>query len=170
MKSATNVVPTLPFWPFALLHIGPRPTIISVISERVNGLRNTTSFSNCQLLPRNSLAPPISISSQSLIALNSTESEGPVLKSPPGTAHSPATPIMPTQRGSLSFSAAVAACAYPNSAAVTPRTTRFLLILAPTENQTEPLDRRLSDAHEHSQIFRCVSPRCGPKVSMEIDP
>src|SRR5215471_4690088 len=85
IKSATKVVPTFPFSPFALLHIGPRPTMTSVVSESVNGFRNTISFSHSHLLLLNSFAPPISISSQSLITLNSTASEGPLLRFPPVT-------------------------------------------------------------------------------------
>src|SRR5215470_9528468 len=126
IKSATNVVPTFPFSPFALLHTGPRPIMSSVVSESVNGLRNTISFSHSDLLPLNSFAPPISIYSQSLIALNSTATEGPTLKSPPGIPHSPAAPIIATQRGSLSFSAAVAPWSDANSATVSPRIAKFL--------------------------------------------
>src|SRR5262245_35643653 len=131
IKSATNVVPTFPFSPFALLHTGPRPTMSSAVSESVNGLRNTISFSHSHLLPLNSFAPPISISSQSLITVNSTATEGPRLKSPPGMPHSPAAPIIATQRGSLSFSAAAAPWADANNVTANPRIAKVLFILPP---------------------------------------
>src|SRR5215831_9439990 len=108
MKSAMNVVPSFAASPDAFVHIGPRPIMNSVVSERVNGFLKTTSPSHSATPRRNSRAPPISTSTQSLIKLNSTAAEGPRLNLPPGKPHSPAAPSATTASGSFSFSSAVA--------------------------------------------------------------
>src|SRR5262249_25388705 len=127
MKSATNVVPTFQLSSFALLHIGPSPIMTSAVSDKVKGFRNTTSVSNSESLPRNSFALPTSTSSQSLIKSNSLENDGPLLKAS-CVGHSPAAPIMATQSGSLSFSAAVAPWADAINAVARLRAAKFLFI------------------------------------------
>src|SRR2546427_9760838 len=101
----------------------------SVVSERVNGLRNTTSVSHSELPRLNSFAPPTSISSQSLIALNSTATEGPPLNLPSGKPQSPAAPRATTASGSFSLAGAMLGEA--SKAIAIPRTTRFLFIFSP---------------------------------------
>jgi len=121
-----NVGPNFMLSPFAWLHIGPSPTMSSVVSESVNGFLNTTSVSHSELPRLNSFATPTSISSQSLIALNSTAAEGPRLKLPPGKPHSPAGPRAMTARGS--FSSVSAASGVAIKAIVSPRIANFLFI------------------------------------------
>ena len=86
--------------PLAEVHIGPRPTMNSAVSDSVKGFLNTISASHSER-PR-SLAPPTSISSQSLIALNSTDAEGPKLNFLSGKPHSVAPPSAMIANGSLS--------------------------------------------------------------------
>src|SRR6266568_115656 len=131
MKSAMNVVPSFAGSPDALVHIGPSPIMNSVVSERVNGFLNTTSPSHSETPRRNSRAPPISTSTQSLIRLNSTAAEGPRLNLPPGKPHSPAAPSAMTARGSFSFSSAAARLGDMSKAMVTPNDPHFAFIARP---------------------------------------
>src|SRR5436305_858314 len=132
MKSAMKVVPSLVGSPEAFVHIGPRPIMNSVVSERLNGFRNTTSPSHSEIPRRNSRAPPISTSTQSLIKLNSTAAEGPRLNLPPGKPHSPAAPSAMTARGSLSFSfSSAAAKVGPMSSAIAAPSSPHVAFIAP---------------------------------------
>ena len=80
----------------------PSPTMNSAVSDSVKGFLNTISASHSERPRLNSLAPPTSISSQSLIALNSTDAEGPKLNFLSGKPHSVAPPSAMIANGSLS--------------------------------------------------------------------
>src|ERR1043166_10224801 len=105
MKSAAKTTPALEDSPFAMVHSGPRPIMYSAVSDRSNGFLNTASISHSEWPGRNSFEPPISTSSHSLIKVNSTAADGPLLKARSEKLHSPAGPIEKTASGSLLSSA-----------------------------------------------------------------
>src|SRR5262245_41256120 len=127
MKSSMNVVPALVPSPLAEVHIGPSPTMNSAVGVRSNGFLNTISLSHSERPLRYSLEPPISISSHSLITLNSIAAEGPRLNVLSPRFCSPSTPSATTASGSFS-----AADAFPTgSNKATAKATHAMPLITP---------------------------------------
>ena len=105
MKSSANSIPVFVVPPNVESNDGPAPTISSVVFERSNGFLKRISVLQSVVPDAKSGPVPISISSQSLIGVNSTATVGPTLDKL-GAVQFVAAPISRTARGSYSSACA----------------------------------------------------------------
>src|SRR5579863_2710597 len=105
MKSSTASAPiesVLPIPPTVCIQTGPMPGSNSTVGDRSKGFLNIKSVSHSVCPRLNRVVTPVSITSQFLMGVNSTEADGPKLERAPFNPHSPAPPSSTTAKGSLS--------------------------------------------------------------------
>src|SRR5579863_1579592 len=129
MKSSATSAPIFPTPAVVCVHSGPTPTMNSTVSDKVNGFLNRRSMSHSVWPPPKRGAMPASISSQSLIGVNSMAADGPKLVPPLRKPHSPAPAISTIAAGS--FSSAHVLLATNTRAASKPIIAPYLTIRSP---------------------------------------